>query len=122
MKKGKKLILGTTTKKDQYKYVGTNLPPRTYNYLTLYILAYKIAKSNLFKELIDNWIKQKMQDGDTEYELIHMIIERINYEWSQSSSKSKTAFDKFKKSIQSELMNKGLKLKQVSKILENIKE
>lgn len=122
MKKGKKLILGTTTKKDQYKYVGTNLPPRTYNYLTLYILAYKIAKSNLFKKLIDDWMEQNVQDGNTELELIHLIIERVNYEYSQLPDKSKLNIDKFKKSIQLELMNKGLKLKQVTKILENIKE
>jgi hypothetical protein len=122
MKKSKKLILSTISKKEEYKYVGTNLPPHTFNYLSLYIIANKISKSNLFKELIDNWIKQKIKDGDTELKLIYFIIKRINYEWSQMSNKSKSAFEKFKKSIQLELMNKGLKLKQINKILDNIEE
>ena len=96
MRKTKKLILGVSTKKDQYKYVGTNLPPRTYNYLSLYITAYKIAKSNLFKKLIDDWMEQNVQDGNTELELIHLIIERVNYEYSQLPDKSKLNLDKFK--------------------------
>jgi len=118
MKKDNKPILGIASKKTDYKYVGVHIPPHIYNFITLYTLAMKIAKSNLFNTLIEDWIELKKQEGLTEENLINPIVVRINHQWKDKKKKNpKSDFNSFKDSLQGELMNKGLSMKQVSEIL-----
>ena len=121
MKKTDSKILGITNsnEKSDYKYVGALLPPRTNNFITLYSLAMKINKSNLFKSLIDDWMNYiRNHENHNENTLMKEIAKRAKNSWlKHSKAHPKASYDIFRDSLTTELMNKGLSMNQVTTIL-----
>lgn len=123
MKKIKRYLKLESKTNDEHKYVGVMLSPHIYNYITLYSLANNMAKSNIFKQIIENWKAESEENNMDSSSLISKIVIRVKEQWvKHRQAHPKASFEKFKSSIQSELMNKGLKIKQISKILSEIKD
>jgi hypothetical protein len=113
-------ILGIDKKRKDSKFVGVYLPPRVFNYVTLFSLARGISKSYLFKALIDDWMNSK-EEG-TEEELIEELVIRVNNEWQiKKKTHPRAHFNEFVTSLQNELLSKGVSTKQIMLILSQIK-
>ena len=114
-------ILGIDSTRKDYKLLGVHLPLGVYKYLTLFTLARGISKSNLFKVLIEDWMKEQKSEG-TDNELIQELVIRINNEWQERKKAHPRAnFSDFKNKLRTELLGKGLERKQVVSILSQIK-
>ena len=113
-------ILSVKSKRDDYKLVGVQVPPRVHNYLTLYTLAKGTTKAELLMELIETWMEQGVLDVKerSEKELIKELFERICKEWKELKlKKPRSNFDEFKTRLKSELLKKGLEERQVTEII-----
>jgi len=110
-------ILTVKSKRDAYKLVGVQVPPRVHNYLTLYTLARGITKAELLSALIEGWM-EGYKANMSEKELIKELSKRIDIEWKELKQKKPRAnFDEFKSRLKYELTKKGLEEQQIAEIL-----
>jgi len=115
-------ILGVDTKRKGFKLVGVSLPLQVHSQLTLYTLAKGIAKSTLFKTLIDDWLSDQ-KTLESEEELIQQLVIRINNEWqAEKTVHPRSSFNEFKAKLIQELEVKGLEGKQIHTVIKGIKE
>ena len=111
-------ILTVKSKRDDYKLVGVQVPPRVHNYLTLYTLAKGTPKSTLLKVMIDDWMDDQLVGvGYTEAVLIKELVCLVNKEWQAlKKKKPRATFDEFKSRLKYELTKKGLEEQQIAEI------
>lgn len=113
-------ILSVKSKRDDYRLVGVQVPPRVHNYLTLYTLAKGTTKAELLLDLIESWIETEglAWESLAEKTLIKELFERTCKEWKElKRKKPRASFDEFKTRLKNELMKKGLDERQVTDIL-----
>ena len=99
------------------RFIGAQLPCRFHSYLTLYSLAKGVSKTLIIKDLLEDWIQEKMEWGFSAESLMVLIATWI-YQKSQNSSNQ----DRFLKNAKLELHRKGLDSLQVKMIFQHIKE
>jgi hypothetical protein len=98
---------------------GASLPLPLHNYMVLFTLAKGTTKSKVLTKLITDWI-DRQKEKNPEDKLINTIIVRINTK--RKEQKESKSFDKFKKDLHQELIDKGLTEEQVIKILNEIED
>ena len=117
-------IFKQPSKREGYKLVGISVPSRVHEYLSLYILAKKTTKTKIFKELVDNWIKEQ-QKKETDDALLQEIIQCVTEQWKADKKNlvnSSSLYLRFVKDLETELMNKGLSESNIRKIITSIKQ
>lgn len=99
--------------------IGARLEPRQNNYLSLYALAKVTTKSEVYRNLVIDWIEEQRK-VDTEDNLIEEIVERINLQWTFERNREGMTFGIFKRKLEKELEKKGLKSNHITIILSKI--
>lgn len=123
MRRSKTKYLRLESADQDHKYVGVKLPPHIYNFITLYSMAFNTSKSNIFKQIIEDWMDDLKENEVDIYSLIDDVTTRINAKWIDHKRKHpRASFSRFKKAIEFELSNKGLRVKQIIRILSGIGE
>lgn len=119
-RKGKKVIsILREGKNPESKLVGALFPLQVYNYMTLYTLAKGTSRTNVLKELINNWIEDRLKNHDeTEKALIQEVIQRIWQRWviQRVAGKRRMTFIKFMEILTHELQRSGLPDSYIIKI------
>jgi len=110
-------ILKSDSKKVGHKLIGVIVPPWTHEYMTLYTLAKGTSKSKLFKIMVEEWMAQKRIEENDKM-LLQEIIDRLNEQRTKDKTCHKAIpFDRFKKIVEEELSDKGLKPVYITLIL-----
>ena len=94
-------------KKTDCKLVGGYLPPQVYTYMTLYALAKGTTKTNIIKELLEEWVKANSKRAK-EGKLLEEIVERLFQQWKSIRTRRDMTFEQYKAKVGLELQNKGL--------------
>lgn len=114
-------LLKSESNRKDYVLVGTHVSSRVHNYLTLYSLAKSTTKAKIISKLIVNWMEEN-KDINSQSELIKEIIQNINIRWKINKSHGVCNFDDYKKAVELELSEKGIKQTYIVLILSEIKQ
>jgi hypothetical protein len=109
------------SKSSMTKYLGVRVPPDIFNYIIIFTVAKGISKTSLLKTQLNKWMKfQKKKES---YEnLLCELSKRITRKWLIEKRKNPATNSlNFKKSIQLELISKGLSNDYINIVLTNIK-
>ena len=111
-------ILNPKSKKEQCKFIGAFLPQWIHSYLAMYTLAKEQTKSEVIRNLIEDWVKSSEISDN---ELLQEIISKVKTQWKlQKHSDSSLNFDYFKRNIHQELTRKGMQEDYIELILKEI--
>jgi hypothetical protein len=114
------VILKAHSKKEPTKFIGAFLPQWIHGYFAMYTLAKGVSKSELIRNLIEEWIKQQRLIV-TDKELLDDILHNVRQEWKLERIGTPTAkLCDFKISIRAELKSRGLGIEQIETILKEI--
>jgi hypothetical protein len=108
------------SKRTDVKMIGTYVSGKVSGYISLYALAYGVNKSNMFNELINNWIEtQRLREPD--HILISKLTKRIQDLWDAKLKKEPDIdIDSFKEEIKQELLKKGVLAGYIELILKDV--
>jgi len=113
-------ILAKTTKRVGYRLVGAQLPLRVHSYISLYTLAKDIGKSDIFIDLLSNWVSEQ-KEKDSDEVLIREVIKKIQDLWERYQiKKPKSTILIFKSEVREELVKRGIVPNYIDKILEEV--
>jgi hypothetical protein len=103
------------SKRKGFKYVGVTVPPRIYEYMTLYVVTNDTSKSKLFQAMIEEWMA-KQREVEPDELLVKKLIEAIN----KRKETAELPPEEFKEIITTELTQSGLKNSYIELILSEI--
>ena len=104
------------------RLAGALLPQKLYNYLLIYTLAKNVTKTQVIKDLLEEWMQSKREEEPDEV-LLLQIAERYTRQWNvQKISHPESDFKEFKSDVQRQLLNKDMPDTYVQLILIKIKK
>lgn len=113
-------LLPRKTKRMNYRLVGASMPPQVHIYLTLYILAKGIGKTDIVGDLLKDWVEERRKEISEE-ELVKELTDRMQKKWWElKKGKTTLTFDDFKIKITQELVSRGLPDDYIVKVLNNV--
>ena len=112
--------LKAKNQREALRLLGVQLPERVHAYLALYATAHGMRKTDLFKDLLYNWIDDQ-KEIQNEAALVQKIIDRTYEEWKKIHAKHRLfKFSRFKGELEQELLKKGIKPEYVKSIMEQV--
>jgi|BioPla2DNA2_1021312.scaffolds.fasta_scaffold28956_3 hypothetical protein len=114
-------VLKSESKRKDYVHVGTYVPRRVHNYLTLYSLVKDTTKAKLIKGMIDSWIGNN-KPTLSETTLVDELIQRLNMRWKINKSQGVCIFSDYKEIVELELKEKGINKVYVTYILSKLEQ
>jgi len=102
------------------KLVGVYVSSQVSSYLSLYILAHKITKSTVLRDLIDEWYRDK-RISNTENDLIDKVVTAVNTSWCIRKTQPNADFQVYLRELVLELENKGISSYYVDLILNKVR-
>ncbi len=109
-------VLRYKQKEDRLKFMGVNLPVSVKKYLTLYALANSVPQSVIIRELLEEWMEERVPAED----LVEKIAQTCREHWLQQKKSLRTPISKYKKELEAELTEKGIDKEYIDKILESL--
>lgn len=98
------------------KFVGVFLSQQINSFLSLYALSKQTTKSMIVRDQMDEWYRAKRVINTTEG-LIKEIVDRIELPEFDSSIEGRLEKEGFKKTLQIELLKRGISPNDITAIL-----
>lgn len=118
-KKGNNNMKGVDMHKG--KMLGAYLPNWIHVYISLYALAKRKTKTEVLKEIIESWIRER-KPIDTEEELLRSIITYLNADWEVTKVVTpEISYSTYCDNLKRELEIKGLQKTQIDNIINKLR-
>ena len=113
-------ILKAHSKAEMQKFTGVFVPQCIFSYISLYILAKGISRSDLLRNMMEKWVEEtKSQTQDKE--LIQDILHKVRLQWKLEKSLTPgLQLFVYKKKLEKELTSKGVEAGTVAIILNEL--
>jgi len=102
------------------KLVGVHVSSQVNSYLSLFVLAHRMTKSIVLRDLIDEWYREN-RISCTEDSLIEKVTTDAVNSWSARKTQSNADFQEYLSELENELGKKGIASYYVELILKKVK-
>ena len=109
-------------KKEDYKLVGASVSSQVNTYITLYCLSHGISKSQIIKDLLDEWIlKKRRSEALSEEALSRKVVRKCVFNWKTKKAAGRAVSQrKFMEDLYNELMDRGVPEPYLTDILKGV--
>ncbi|MFW6272180.1 MAG: hypothetical protein ACOC2U_00155 [bacterium] len=107
-------------KEENQGFIGCKIPVNFSSYISLYANSKGISKSKIFRNLLIGWVNESRKELKDSM-LIEDIAHKAYHIWKNPVARRKP-FDLFKKNLEIELLNKGIKRKAVNEIIKIVND
>jgi len=114
-------VLKLDKRKNERRLVGVYVPTWMHEYLTLYALANGVTKSDIVFQILEVWTGKKQESIPID-DLIKGVVHRLNAQWCEERlSDPPVTFDDYKIAVNSELIERGLRVAHIKAIIKALK-
>ena len=115
------MTLFKKSKREKHKLIGASLPLWVDQFLVKYSIAMELTKTDILRELIQNFIKDE-KDKYTNIDLLDKIGFNFQKDWtSRKTTSCNIDIASYKREVERQLSNKEFLPKEITIILNHIK-